>query len=123
MKGKDNLVPQNERTKEEQREIAIMGGKASGEARRKKKGMKEALKLLLELDVKSPKLREQMKQLGIDDDNLTNEMALMVAQLQKAMKGDVQSANFIRDTSGQKPVEVQEVRELPTIVDDIVSDK
>lgn len=121
--GKDNLVSLADRTTEEQREIAIQGGKASGEARRKKKGMKEALKLLLELDVKSPKLREQMKQLGIDDDNLTNEMALMVAQLQKAMKGDVQSANFIRDTSGQKPVEVQEVRELPTIVDDIVSDK
>jgi uncharacterized protein YfaQ (DUF2300 family) len=32
-----NLKPQNTRTKAEQRKIAIMGGKASGKARREKK--------------------------------------------------------------------------------------
>jgi hypothetical protein len=37
----DNLIPLNERTKEEQREIARMGGIASGKARREKKLMSQ----------------------------------------------------------------------------------
>lgn len=46
--GIDNLVPQSERTKEEQRKIARMGGIASGEARRAKRDMRERMKLMLE---------------------------------------------------------------------------
>ena len=43
-KGKvENLVPQNLRTKEEQREIARLGGIASGEARKEKKLMSQIL--------------------------------------------------------------------------------
>ena len=41
MKGKENLIPLNKRTKEEQREIAKMGGKKSGEVRREKKKLSE----------------------------------------------------------------------------------
>ena len=48
MANEQNLKPLNTRTKKEQREIAIMGGKASGEARREKKTMKETLKEMLE---------------------------------------------------------------------------
>ena len=119
MNNADNLIPFTKRTEEEQRRIAVQGGKASGEARRKKKNMKEALQLLLSLDVKSLKVREQLKALGIEEDDMNNEMALMVSMLNKALKGDKGCAEFIRDTSGQKPVEIQEVREVPKIVDDI----
>ena len=119
MNGRDNLIPFDKLTEEEQRNIASKGGKASVEARKKKKNMKEALQLLLSLDVKSLKVREQLKALGIDETDMNNEMALMVSMLNKALKGDKGCAEFIRDTSGQKPVEIQEVREVPKIVDDI----
>lgn len=119
MNGRENLIPFDKLTEEEQRKIASKGGKASVEARKKKKNMKEALQLLLSLDVKSLKVREQLKALGIEEDDMNNEMALMVSMLNKALKGDKGCAEFIRDTSGQKPVEIQEVREVPKIVDDI----
>lgn len=119
MNGRENLIPFDKLTEEEQRKIASKGGKASVEARKKKKNMKEALQLLLSLDVKSLKVREQLKALGIDEADMNNEMALMVSMLNKALKGDKGCAEFIRDTSGQKPVEIQEVREVPKIVDDI----
>ena len=119
MNGRDNLIPFDKLTEEEQRKIASKGGKASVEARKKKKNMKEALQLLLSLDVKSLKVREQLKALGIEENDMNNEMALMVSMLNKALKGDKGCAEFIRDTSGQKPVEIQEVREVPKIVDDI----
>lgn len=119
MNGKDNLIPLTERSKDEQREIARRGGINSGKTRRRQKNMKQALQLLLSLDVKSPKARDQLKALGIDEKDMNNEMALMVSMLNKALKGDRGCAEFIRDTSGQKPVDIQEVREVPKIVDDI----
>lgn len=117
--GTENLISLTNRTKEEQREIAIKGGKASGEARRKNRNMKECLKMLLSLDVKSPKAREQLKALGIDNEEMTNQMALMVSMLNKALKGDKGCAEFIRDTSGQQIINKTEITEIPRIIDDI----
>ena len=48
-KGHENLIPLNERTKEEQREITTMGGKASGKARKEKATMKKMLETCLEM--------------------------------------------------------------------------
>lgn len=115
----DNLVPMSERTKEEQRIIAIQGGKASGEARRRKKNMRECLELLLSLDIKNPKVREQLAKLGVEDEQMTNEMAMMVSALNKATKGDIQAMNFVRDTSGQQITNKVEIDKIPKIVDDI----
>ena len=47
-KGQENLIPFNERTVEEQREIARQGGIASGEARREKATFKKTLEMLLD---------------------------------------------------------------------------
>lgn len=119
MNGTDNLIPFTERTEEEQRRIAVQGGKASGEARRKKKNMKEALQLLLSLDVKSSKVREQLKALGVDEKDMNNEMALMVSMLNKALKGDKGCAEFIRETSGQGVTSRVQIENIPIIRDDI----
>ncbi len=43
MAANDNLIPQNKRTKEEQREIARKGGIASGKARKERKTLKERI--------------------------------------------------------------------------------
>lgn len=117
--GINNLIPNSQRTPEELRAMTVKAGKASGVARRKKRNMRECLEILLSLDVKSDKARAVMKQMGIEDEDMTNEMALMVSMLNKALKGDKGCAEYVRDTSGQKPVEVQEVHEIPQIVDDI----
>lgn len=115
----DNLIPMSERSKDEVRKIASRGGKKSGETRREKKRMKEYINLLLELDVKSQKTRETLSKLGIDESDMTNEMAMMASVMNKAMKGDMQAVNFLRDTSGQMPANTINVSKVPTIVDDI----
>lgn len=45
--GKENLIPQNMRTKEEQREIAKKGGQASGRSRRQKAQAKKIVEDIL----------------------------------------------------------------------------
>ena len=63
----ENLIPTNRRTKEEAREISRKGGKASGEARRRKADLKKALKTVLEADVHSDKVAEQLESMGFDN--------------------------------------------------------
>lgn len=63
--GTRNLVPQNQRTKEEQREIAIMGGIASGEARREKASMKKMLEMCLEMKNSDGQSYRELATLGL----------------------------------------------------------
>ena len=115
----ENLKPMNTLTEEEQRQIAVMGGKASGEARRQKKLIRDNMELLLSLPIKSDKVKEALLKQGIEDTDLTNQMAMVVAMYEKAMSGDVNAFNSIRDTIGQKPVERIETTEIPKIIDDV----
>lgn len=88
--SKKNLKPQNKRTKEEQREIARMGGKASGESRRQRKTLKEELLVLLS----EGKIQENIA------------LALVKEAVEGNNAGSVTKAfEVIRDTIGEKPVE------------------
>ncbi len=95
MANDDNLKSLADRTTEEKREIGIKGGKASGEARRRKRDVKLAMQALLEAEIKDKKTGEVMS--GAE--------AIALAQYRKAMKGDAKAFELVRDTSGQKPVE------------------
>ena len=83
--NQENLIPTSERSKREVREIGRKGGIASGEARRKRKTLKEELLLLLE---------EQDRQ---------ERMSLSL--LQQALDGNTKAFEIIRDTIGEKPKE------------------
>jgi hypothetical protein len=111
--NESNLIPFNELTEEEQREIARKGGIASGEARRRKRDVKDTLDLLLSkpfnVNNKSGKaLRKQIESLGINPDEIDNQTAMAYAMFMVAMSGGksaVAAFNSIRDTLGEKPVE------------------
>lgn len=66
LSGKNNLIPFNKRTEEEQREYARQGGKKSGEVRRQRKAMKEQMEMLLSLTCKDKKATEFIQNLGVE---------------------------------------------------------
>lgn len=88
MGNEKNLIPNSERTPEKLREMTRKGGIASGKARRKKANLKKAFEAILEADVKSDKIKQQLENMGFE---ATNEMALAMVMMQKAMKGDVRA--------------------------------
>lgn len=108
-KGIDNLIPMNERTEEERRDIGRKAGKASGEARREKKKLRELVEAFGELPAPE-KVRRVMKELGVSENDMrTNNMAVVVGLFQKAIKGDVFAFNAIRDIRGEKPVDEKKI--------------
>lgn len=105
MAGHDNLLKAEDLTSEELRTRATNGGIASGKARREKKAMKDTLSALLSMPLKSGKAAdiETIKNLAaVKGKNITVQEAIMLAQIQKAMKGDTRAAEFVRDSSGNK---------------------
>lgn len=93
MANEDNLNGYgfHERTASEQREIAKMGGKASGKSRRKKANLKNALNTILTAEATS-KTAQILEELGFEN---TNEMAIMLSLTQQAMKGNVRAIELI----------------------------
>lgn len=97
----ENLVPQNKRSKSEQRQIAAMGGRASGEARRQRKALKVYMDMLLALPANEAKDVARMKKLGIPAEDIDNGLLVMAALFQKAKVGDVQAIKELRATLGE----------------------
>lgn len=93
-KGSKNLVPQNQRTKEEQREVARKGGLASGIARRKKRNFREIFQALRDekMPMKFPDGR--VEQLPFD-------VASAMAMYRKAASGDTKAMKLIAEIMGE----------------------
>ena len=87
MANEKNLIRNEDLTPEQRRENARKAGIASGKARKKRKAMKEQMEMLLTLPVKSSRTKEVLKKLGIKSTEMNNQMALIVALYQTALKG------------------------------------
>ena len=101
--GYKNLVPMDQRSKDEARSLGQHGGVASGEARRRKRTLKAATKALLETPVKSKELQQKMELLGVSAEDADYMTAVAVAMVTQAMKGNVKAAAFCRDLIGENP--------------------
>lgn len=95
-------------TSEEARFYGSMGGKASADARRRKKSLKELTQALLEMkphEIIAAKSKQLFPEINPED--LTNGMVLAMAMFDKAIKEqDVKAAQFVRDTAGEMPEQV-----------------
>ena len=106
-------------TPEERSECGRKGGIASVEARRNKKALKERLEILLDMPMKNGREAdiEAIKNFAaLKGKNITVQDAMMIAQIQKALKGDTQAAVFIRDTVGQNPTTKVDVDIEPVVI-------
>lgn len=65
MANEKNLIPMNERSESEVRELGKKGGIASGETRREKATMKKTLEMLLEQKNNSNKTYRELATLGL----------------------------------------------------------
>ena len=112
--NKDNLINPKDRTSEELREMTRKGGIASGEARRRKKTMREALEMLLYHGKVPEATKSMMRAEGIDDEEMTHQMVITRSLIAKAESGDVQAYNAICQMIGEKPADNINIGGVPT---------
>lgn len=88
----------DKRTAKEQREIAVMGGKASGEARRRKADFRKTLNMLLTAEIDNEEYKPVLEALGIE---CTLESALNMAMIKEGLAGNVKAYEAIAKYAGQ----------------------
>lgn len=101
MANAENLKPV--RSKREARERGRKGGIASGRTRRERRDMRDTFKALLDMPLKTGGMTSFGSLSSADGKNMTTGEAIAMTMLKKAIDGDVRAAEFVRDTSGQKP--------------------
>lgn len=109
MANEQNLVKGGEAhrlTAEEQ----SMGGKASVEARRRKKELKELATLWMETEIGKDK----------KGNPLTGAEAMIQLAAKEALKGNAKFWALLRDTAGQKPVEKVMIADVDqSVIDEV----
>lgn len=108
-----NLVQNQETTPEQRREWARKAGLASAAARHKQKLQRDILKDLLSVQCDDEEACEVLRNMGLDE-SFAN--AANLAVLRKAVRGDVESLRYIRDTIGEKPTETMQLGVMNTPV-------
>lgn len=95
--GQDNLIPLNERTKEEQREIARQGGIASGKVRQEKATMKKVLMQML----------EEVADIKDNDKKLTYKQLATLGLIKGSIEGNASNYKTILETIGEMSTQLE----------------
>ena len=101
MPNEKNLIPMDQRSKSEARELGRNGGIASGISRRRKRSLKEAADLYLSLPVSDRKMWNKISRRGVDPEDIDNQMAMIIGLTMAATAGDAKAAKIIVDLLGE----------------------
>lgn len=116
MPNEQNLIPMEQRSPEEAREMGRKGGRASGVSRRRKKSLREAADLYLSLPVSNRRAWNKISAEGVDPEDIDNQMAMIVGLTQRAIKGDAKAAKIIVDLIGPEKQEDSAMEKLDNLL-------
>jgi hypothetical protein len=98
--AKKDLIPFNQRTEEEQKKIASMGGKKSGEVRREQKTYREMAKAMLSAQITDPKMLEEMAKYGIEGTDL--KAYTLLGMIKASAEGSHNAFDRLLELAGEK---------------------
>ena len=97
-----NLAQYQNLSAEKRKKNASLGGKASGETRRRKKVLRQCLSDILTRPVTIEEIQQMLEKHQVEN---CYENAMCLAIIKKAVEGDVKAFEVVRDTIGEKPTE------------------
>lgn len=116
-KGWDNLRPLVKGT-ERAKEISALGGEANKIKCAERKKMKDELDTLLKIALRRGDIVSAEDVLSLEEAeeaNISVQTALNISMIKRAIMGDVQAAQYLRDTVGEKPTDKVELDQSLTV--------
>lgn len=118
MKGKARGL-----TTEEAQKIGKIGGIKSGEVRRQKAILSKVAKAILDCELSDTQKKNILKKYPVNDDELSHRTIVFIKQLEKAEKGNLKSAKYVAEVSGEMPNKSEVEKEtLPPVVNIEIKD-
>lgn len=98
-----NLIPFDERTENEQREIRVKGGIASGKSRREKRTIKKILDEMLDCQIKdSPQFSKLAKEMGFESYKSVKDIFTMSCLLNSVKSGNLNDLERLAKLIGEE---------------------
>lgn len=94
-----NLISFADMTKEDLAAVQLKGKQTQAKKRREKMALQKCMRTLLEMDVKDDDKREMLKQLGFEDDEMSNYALVVASLLTNAVNGNVFAVKEIKEMS------------------------
>ena len=113
----ENLKPM-EKGSERAKRIAAMGREAIKKQNLERKRIKEDLDALLKISLKRGDVITSDDVMNLEEAQKANipvQTAINIAMIKRALLGDVQAAQYIRDTVGEKPTDKIELDQSLTV--------
>lgn len=121
----DNLIPTNKMSPEQLKEFTSKGGKASAVVRRKRADFIKVAKALMDCELSKHDrelVEARFKELAPEEINYRT--LILIKQLEKALKGDINAAKYVQDATGEKPKDNIEVEtKLPITYIEVTNNK
>lgn len=95
--NENNLIYGSKLSQSEARENGAKGGRKSGETRRRKRDMKQKMKMLLELPCYDTDDWNEASIMGVDMEAIDNETVMLIGLFREAKKGNVSAVREIRN--------------------------
>lgn len=119
--GYGNITPLNQRSPAERKEIARKGGLASAKKRREKREWREITETILALPLRNGKIVENIKSISdAKGKNVDTQMAIILAQVIRATKGDTKAAEFLQQLTSKNDKPNESALVLPDLIDSII---
>lgn len=99
MAGADNLVPL---TTDKAREIGRLGGIASGEAKRRKKTIRELAAIMGDTEIQDEKSKAVLAKMGVDAANMSYNASIVAVIIKQALKGNTKNIDQWLELMGEK---------------------
>ena len=118
MPNEKNLIPMNQRSESEVREIGRKGGVASGVARRRKRCLKDAAEYYLSLPVSDRRRFNKLSRRYVDAEDIDNQMLMVAGLHDAACAGDARAALVLIKLLGEETPDNKDAGEVQ-IIDDV----
>lgn len=108
----DNLIPQNQRTQRERKEISRKGAKEANKNKQIKKNAQQIIKDVLYSNLKLPELKKMVNKMDIykGEKDKNNLLALVISVFATGVKkGDSRILKDLVELAGEKPTEKIEI--------------
>ena len=90
---------------EEAQRIGRKGGKESAKKKQEAKKFKELCDEFLNKQLSQKEFKEHLKELGLDSEDMTNKMAMVIGMWEASISGNTKAFELIQNTIGEKPQE------------------
>jgi hypothetical protein len=116
----ENLISFRDRSPEEMAAILKKAGEARAKKNKARKTLRECFSILRDEKIKDDEIEAKLKEMGMEDEELTLGMAMALRCIESVLNGNPQMARLVFEMLGESKTEIDINGSMPVVIHDDV---